>query len=39
MNKISYTVQLFPTGYFDIKIVQQFRKLIKGGKIHQILYA
>lgn len=38
MKKISYTVELFPTGYFDIKIVQLFRKLINRGKIHQILY-
>lgn len=37
MNKISYTVELFRTGYFDIKCVQLFRKLINGGKIYQIL--
>lgn len=34
INKISYTVELFPTGYFDIKIVQLFRKLINRRKIH-----
>lgn len=37
MNKICYTVELFPTGYFDIKSVQLFRKLINGGKIYQML--